>query len=150
LDEPKWAETKCNDVPGSDLNPPKEKLMFKKLASVVIITAIVCTLGGTSALANNKSDPAVNNDPANASSEAPAKRDAECNEQLKNKMLKLVSDAKAGKVIPPAKSQIQPTTGNNLSKRTKIAIGVGIAVVVVAIIVVKHAKDHLFDDFTLF
>jgi hypothetical protein len=124
--------------------------MFEKLASVVIITAIVCTLGGRSALANNTSNPAVNNQPANASSEAPAKGDAKSNEQLKNKMLKLVADAKAGKVMPAAKSQIQKPKGNNLSKRTKIAIGVGIAVVVVAVIVVKHVKDHLFDDFTLF
>jgi len=124
--------------------------MFKKLTSVVIIIAIVCALGGTSALANNTPNSAVNNQPANASSEAPAKGDAKSNEQLKNKMLKLVEDAKAGKVIPAAKSQIQKPKGNNLSKRTKIAIGVGIAVVVVAVIVVKHVKDHLFDDFTLF
>ena len=39
-------------------------------------------------------------------------------------MLKLVADAKSGRVIPATKSQIQPARSNNLSTRKKIAIGV--------------------------
>ena len=122
--------------------------MFKKLASIVIITAIVGTLGGTSAFANNSSNPDVKTDSANVPSGAPAKKEENLNEQLRNNMLKLVADAKAGKVAPVAKSQIQPARGSSWSKRTKIAIGVGVAVaVVVVVLVVNHARNHLFDDF---
>ena len=124
--------------------------MLRKLASIVIITAIVCTLGGTAAFGNSLLNPDAKTDTSEVPAGAPANKEENPNEQLKNKMLKLVADAKAGKVMPAAKSQIQKPKGNNLSKRTKIAIGVGIAVVVVAVIVVKHVKDHLFDDFTLF
>jgi hypothetical protein len=120
--------------------------MFKKLASVVIITAIVCTLGGTSVFASSPFDPAAKSDSANVPSGAPAKKDA--NEQLKSNMLKLVADAKAGKVGSVAKSQIQPARSNNWSKRTKIAVGVGVAVaVLVTFLVVQHVRHHLFDDF---
>lgn len=123
--------------------------MFKRFASVVIITAIVCTVGGTSAFARNASDPDGKDDPANVPSEAPAKNDVKANEQLKTSMLKLVADVKAGNVKLPAKSQIQPGNSNNLSKGKKIAIGVGIAVVVVVVIVFFHEKNHLFDNFRL-
>jgi preprotein translocase subunit SecF len=123
--------------------------MFKKLASVILIAAITCTIGGTSAFATNASDPSVKDDPVTVPAEVPEKKEAKSNEQLKTNMLKLVADAKAGKVKLPAKSQIQPATGNNLSKGKKIAIGVGIAVIVVAVIVFIHEKNHLFDDFRL-
>ncbi len=63
-------------------------------------------------------------------------------------MAKLLTDAKAGKVAPAARPQIQPAKGNSLSKGAKIAIGVGIAVLVLALIV-KHQKDHFFDNFNL-
>jgi hypothetical protein len=114
--------------------------MLKKLASVVIITAIVCTLGGTYAFANNSSNPDVKTDTANVPSGAPAKKDVKPNEQLKNNMLKLVADAKAGKVMPAAKSQIQPAKSNNWSKGTKIAVGVAVAVIAVIVIVAVKNK----------
>ncbi|HEV7744547.1 MAG TPA: hypothetical protein VGO56_06105 [Pyrinomonadaceae bacterium] len=123
--------------------------MFKKLASVILIAAIACTIGGTSAFAASTSDPSVKDDPANIPAEVPEKKAPRANEQLKTNMLKLVADAKAGRVRLPAKSQIQPGTSNNLSKGKKIAIGVGIAVVVVAVIVFIHEKNHLFDNFRL-
>lgn len=123
--------------------------MFRKLASMVVITAIVCTIGGTSAFANHPSDPTLKDDPANAQPEPPAKKEAKPHEELKTAMLKLVADAKAGKVKAASKSPIQPGKRNNLSKGTKIAIGVGIAIVVVVVILVVHAKNHFFDDFRL-
>ncbi|HEV7682954.1 MAG TPA: hypothetical protein VGO68_12570 [Pyrinomonadaceae bacterium] len=124
--------------------------MFKKLASAILVAAITCTIGGTSAFAANASDPSVKDDPAaRVPAEAPEKEAAKPNEQLKTNLLKLVADAKAGKVRLPAKSQMQPVTGNNLSKGKKIAIGVGIAVIVIAVIVVIHEKNHFFDDFRL-
>jgi preprotein translocase subunit SecF len=124
--------------------------MFKKLASVILIATIACTIGGsTSAFATSASEAPLQDDPASVPAKAPEEKEAKANEQLKTNMLKLVADAKAGKVKLPAKSQIQPGTSNNLSKGKKIAIGVGIAVIVVAIIVVIHEKNHLFDDFRL-
>jgi hypothetical protein len=124
--------------------------MLKKLASAVINIALVCTLGGTSAFANSSSGPAAKTDAANVPSGGPAKKEVKPNEQLKNNMLKLVRDAKAGKVMPAAKSQIQPAKSNNWSKGTKIAVGVGIALAVVVAILVVHTRNHLFDDFSAF
>jgi hypothetical protein len=120
--------------------------MFKRLASVVIISALVFTLGGTAAFANKTSNLDEKTDPPKIPSETPSKEDVKRNEQLKNNLLKLVADAKAGKVTPAPKSQIQPAKRNNLSTKTKIAIGVGIAVVVL-VLVVNHARNHMFDDF---
>lgn len=120
--------------------------MFTRIASGVIITALVCTLGGTAAFANT-AGPDEKTETANIPSQAPAKEEAKPNEQLKNNMLKLVADAKAGKIAPASKSQIQSAKGNNLSKRTKITIGVVAVTVVVLILVVNHVRNHLFDDF---
>jgi hypothetical protein len=126
---------------------PKEIFMPKRLASIVIITAIIFTLGGTSAFGNSSLNPDAKTDTPEVPVTNSAKKEVKPNEQLKNNMLKLVADAKAGKVAPAAKSQIQPATNNNWSKRTKVAVGVGVAVaVVVVILVVKHVKDHLFDS----
>jgi hypothetical protein len=61
---------------------------------------------------------------------------------------KLLSDARAGKVVPPERRQMKPAKSNSLSKGAKIGIGVGIAVVVIALIV-KYQMNHLFDDFRL-
>ncbi len=47
--------------------------------------------------------------------------------------------AKAGKVAPAERPQIQPAKSNNLSKGAKIAIGVGIAIAVVVVIVIATA-----------
>jgi hypothetical protein len=114
--------------------------MFKKLASVVITTALVCTLGGTAAVAKNTAPADEKADTARSLSEVPAKEEVKPNEQLNKNMLKLVADAKAGKIAPAAKSQIQPARSNNWSKRKKIAVGVGIPIaVVVTFLVVKYA-----------
>jgi len=126
----------------------KETFMLRKLASIVIITAIVCTLGGTAAFGNSLLNPDAKTDTSEVPAGAPAKKEENPNEQLKNNMIKLVADAKAGKVAPVAKSQIQPARSNNWSKRTKIAVGVGVAVtVLVTFLVVQHVRHHLFDDF---
>ena len=59
-------------------------------------------------------------------------------------MLKLVADAKAGKMTRADRPQLQPAKSNNLSKRTKIAIGVGIAVAVVAVVLI--ARSPILND----
>jgi Na+/alanine symporter len=121
--------------------------MLKKLASVVIVTVLVCSLGGASVFASNTANQDEKTAPANVPSEVPPKEEVKPNQQLKNNLLKLVTDAKAGKVAPAAKSQIQPAS-NGWSRQTKIVVGVSIAAaVVVVILVVNHARNHLFDDF---
>ena len=67
-------------------------------------------------------------------------------QNLRSSVLRLVADTKAGKVMPAERPQIQPAKSNNLSTTLKVEIGVGVAVVVLALIV-KHARDHLFDNF---
>lgn len=123
--------------------------MFKKLSAVTVVIALVCTLGGISAFANTPSDPEVKLKAETSSTSTDAsKKEAQPNAGLKTGMDKLITEAKAGKVAPAARPQIQPAKSNSLSKGAKIAIGVGIAVLVIALIV-KYQKDHLFDNFNL-
>jgi hypothetical protein len=110
--------------------------VLNKLTSVTLVAVLVSVLCGTSAFASKSPDLDVRADLANGPAEAPAKKDVKPNEQLKNNLLKLVADAKAGKVMPPAKSQIQPARSNNLSNGKKIAIGVGIAAAIIVVILV--------------
>lgn len=112
--------------------------MLNKLTSVTLVAALIIVSCGTSAFAYNSSNRDVRTDTLNVPSEAPAKKEVK-HEQLKNDMLKLVADAKAGKVAMPAKSQIQPAKSNNLSKGAKIAIGVGVAVAVIVVILISPA-----------
>src|SRR6185436_4806608 len=122
---------------------PGEK-MLTRIASLILVVTLVTALCGTSALAKNTRNPDANTDAATGPSDAPGKERGRPNEQLKNNMLKLVADAKAGKVAPAERPQIQPTKNNNLSKRTKIAIGVGIVIAVVAVILI--AKSPALND----
>jgi hypothetical protein len=121
--------------------------MFKKLTAVAAVIALVGTVGGTSAFANTPLDPEINPKASSTPTDA-SKKEAQPNAGLKTGMDKLITDAKAGKVAPAARAQIQPAKSNGLSKGAKIAIGVGIAVVVLALIV-KYQKDHLLDNFNL-
>jgi hypothetical protein len=118
----------------------KEKRMLKRCSSIVLITALVCTLGGTSVFANASSDPevkprtlAIQQRPDTATENR-----TKPNGELRAGMLALIAEAKAGKVAPATRPQTQPATSRNLSKRTKIAIGVGIAVAVVAVILIVN------------
>jgi hypothetical protein len=111
--------------------------MIKRIASLSLVTLLVFTLCGSSTYARPFSGDEVK--PAEkTTTEDAAKKQA--NEKLRTDMLKLVEDAKAGRVAPAARPQMQPQKSNNLSKGAKIAIGVGIAVAVIAIIVWKVDK----------
>jgi Flp pilus assembly protein TadB len=118
--------------------------VLNKLTSLTLVVALIIVSCGTSAFANNSSNPDAETERANLPAGAPAKEDARPNEQLKNNMLKLVTEAKAGKVAPAAKSQLQPAKRNNLSQGTKIAIGVGVAIAVIAVILI--AKSPALND----
>jgi len=120
-----------------------EKVVLKKLASIALVAVLVSVLCGTSAFANDSANLDTKTNPANSSSDVPAKTEVKPNEQLKNNMLKLVADAKAGKVLPAERPQIRPAKSNNLSTGAKIAIGVGIAAAVVTVIVMtKYCRNE--------
>ena len=114
--------------------------MLNKLASLTLAVALLASLCGTSGFANSSTS-------INSNKDRSVRRlrfvrsdsnDSRINDKLRVNILKLVSDAKAGKIAPAERPQIQPAKSNNLSKRTKIAIGVGIAAaVIVAIVIVK-------------
>ena len=107
--------------------------MIKKFASIVLAAALVFTLAGTSAFAENPSKGEAKTQP-----DAATEADKVVNEKLRAEMLKLVADTKAGRsVMRSSQPQIQPPQRNNLSQGTKIAIGVVIAVAVVAVIFVS-------------
>lgn len=112
--------------------------MLNKFASLALVIALVCTLGGTSAIARASSDPEVKPKAGEAAPESRTeiKKDTRSDTKLRADVLTLVADAKAGKIAPSA-AQMQPAKSNNLSKGTKIAIGVGIAVAVVAVVLFR-------------
>ncbi|MCA1602521.1 MAG: hypothetical protein LC776_13050 [Acidobacteria bacterium] len=121
--------------------------MLNKFASFVLVIALVSTLGGSSAFANSPTKPDAKRNVADVlgetelgETEISDKNKVQPNEKLKADMVKLVADAKAGKVAPAERPQIQPAKSNNLSKGAKIAIGVVIAIAVIAVIVVKADK----------
>ena len=104
--------------------------MSKKLLSVLVAAALVCALGGTSALAETR--------PEDKAAEAAGKVPKET---LRADIAKLVADAKAGsKTVTLPRPQLQTSKGNSLSKSTKIAIGVGVAIAVVVIVAVAVNK----------
>ena len=112
--------------------------MLNKLASLTLAAALLTTLCETSVFANSSSS-------VNSNKDQPVTRmrfvridnnKSRINERLRVNVLKLVADAKAGKIAPTERPQIQPAKSNNLSKRTKIAIGVGIAAAVVTVVLI--------------
>jgi hypothetical protein len=106
-------------------------MLRKKLLSLtIVITILTCA---SFVRAANDTDPRLK---AEESKPAPTtkNREPESSEQLRSAMLKLVADAKAGRVTPAPKPQIQPARSNNLSTKAKVAIGIGIAVTVIVII----------------
>ena len=116
--------------------------MFKKIASLVLVTALACTLCGTPAFAHTSSNP---DDKSNKTGTQPdsastGKREVQPKESLRADILKLVADARAGKGVSVTDPQNQPRQSNGLSKGAKIAIGVGIAAAVLLIIYLSVDK----------
>ena len=106
--------------------------MHKRITSLLVVALLMSTLCGSSTYARTSSGDEVK--PAeNTAAENATKK--QINEKVRTDILKLVADAKAGRVAPAPRPQMQPQQSNNLSKRAKIAIGVGIAVAIVVIIV---------------
>lgn len=120
--------------------------MIHRFTSLALVIALVCTVGGTSVLAEtvtNADTPGSTLVPLPASPIS-AKKEVRLNEKLRAGLDKLVADARAGKVAPAARPQNQTARRNNLSDGAKIAIGVGIAVALV-ILVVTHKRGRTYD-----
>ena len=119
--------------------------MLKKFVPVALAIALVCGVCGKTVSAK-PSDPEIKVKTADApTASTDGKKDARSGDKLKQDVLKMVADAKAGKTSIPS-PQIQ-TKRNNLSKGQKIAIGVGIAAAVaVLVLVYRHKRDNLFPD----
>src|SRR5688572_17250972 len=119
--------------------------MLKRFVPVALAIALVCSVCGKSVSARS-SDPEIKVTTAEAST-APtdSTTGVRSGHKLKQDVLKMLADAKAGKTSIPS-PQIQPTR-NNLSKGTKIAIVAAAIAAVVILVVVKHKKDHLLDGF---
>ena len=118
--------------------------MLKRFASVVLVAALSCTLGGTAAFADTPptSDAKAGGVTTRPGPGTEAGKRARPGGTLKDDMLKLVAEAKAGKARAAVPAWQQPPQSNSLSKGQKVAIGVGVAVaVVVTIIVIKASCD---------
>ncbi|MBA3357499.1 MAG: hypothetical protein H0U18_16485 [Pyrinomonadaceae bacterium] len=117
--------------------------MLNKFASLVLVIALVSTLGGSLAFANSSTKPDAKRKVADVPGETEIsdKNKVQPNEKLNAEMVKLVADAKAGKIVPAERPQIQPAKSNNLSKGKKIAIGVAIVIAVVAVTVIVAGKN---------
>ena len=114
-----------------------------RLTSLVVVAAMTFGLGGTSVFAHSVSDPnpAVVETKTSSTSVPDVKEETKPNDRLKLDVLKLVADAKAGKVAP-RKSQFPNTKRNNLSTGAKIGIAAAIGGAIVLIIVFHElSKD---------
>ena len=117
--------------------------MLKRFVPVALAIALVCSVCGKTVSAT-PDDPEIKIKNVEAPKASTAeKKDARSGDKLKQDVVKMVSDAKAGKTSIPS-PQIQ-TKRNNLSKGQKIAIVAGIAAaVVVLVLVYRHKRDNLF------
>src|ERR1700686_2083547 len=95
-----------------------------KLVSLAVVVAMISSFGGTAVFANAVSDPKTPAAETETSSKsAPsAKIETKPDEKLKVDVLKLVADAKAGKVAPSSGPQFPRSKRNNLSTAGKIGI----------------------------
>ncbi len=98
-----------------------------RLASLVVVVAMIFSLGGTSVFGRTVSDPKTPaGETRTSTTSAPAAKDeTKPDDRLKVDVRKLVADAKAGKVAP-RKSQFPNTKRNNLSTGAKIGIAAAI------------------------
>ena len=108
--------------------------MIKRISSLTLTLVVLTTFFSTRTFATTSGDELKPAEDRSASRKAAEVR----NEKLREAFNKLVVDAKAGRVAPAPRAQIQPAQSNSLSKGTKIAIVVGVVVAVVAIIVVAN------------
>jgi hypothetical protein len=110
-----------------------------RLASLAMAAVMLFTLSGITVFAHGS-------DPGSNVSEAPkpassASKETKPNEKLRTDVLKLVADAKAGKVAPRAAEQFPRSGRNNLSTGAKIGIGAAIAGAIVVIVILAKLNS---------
>ena len=117
--------------------------MLNKFPTIVLVAALICTLAGTPAFADTPNNPGGKTRSRAERPDASTEAGRLVNEELRAEILKLVADTKAGgNVVRFPRPKIQSPQRNNLSKGTKIAIGVGIAAAVVVVILVSKRCDN--------
>jgi hypothetical protein len=116
--------------------------MKAKFLSLVITIAMILSVGGVSVFGRSATDPktAVEDAKTLPNSTAPAKEKAPGTNKLKGDMLKLVADAKAGKVAPRAQ-HFPNTKRNNLSTGAKIGIAAAIGGLIFALIIIHQVNS---------
>lgn len=113
-----------------------------RLASLAVAVAMISSLGGASVFAHPASDPKTAAETRTSSkSSASATNETKPDEKLRVDMLKLVADAKAGKVAPRSEPQFPRSQKNNLSTGAKIGIVAAIAGAIVLILVVRYVTS---------
>jgi hypothetical protein len=116
--------------------------MKAKSLSLVVTIAMILSLGGAAVFARPTTDPKSVEDDTKTSPN-PITRAGEktpSTNKLKGDMLKLVADAKAGKVAPRVQ-QFPNTKRNNLSTGAKIGIAAAIGGLIFALIVIHQVNS---------
>ncbi len=112
--------------------------MLNRLASIVLVAALVCTLVGSPAFADSPSKAGAKTQGTPHATNGVLEPDKVVNEKLRAEIFKLVGDAKAGSnVVTFPRPQIQAPQKNNLSTGAKIGIAVAVAAAVVAVILIS-------------
>jgi hypothetical protein len=116
--------------------------MIHRFTSCALALALLCTAAGPSVLADTPANTETTGKPVAIVPVSPTStgKGTKPNEGLRVGITKLVADAKAGKVSPAARPQIQRAGRNNLSDGAKVAIGVGLAVALVVLIVTRKRE----------
>ena len=111
---------------------------MRRIYSVLTMVALICGLSGGAALAQTTA--AVRSEAASLSAgsepEAAGRPAARAGISLKAEMLKLMAEARAGKVSQSTPPRPRPPQSNALTKGQKITIGVGVAVAVVVLAII--------------
>ena len=113
-----------------------------RIFSLAIAIALISSVSGVSVFARSATEPksAVEDVKTLPNPDPPAREKAPSTNKLKGDMLKLVADAKAGKVAPRTQ-QFPNTRRNNLSTGAKIGIAAAIGGLIFALIVIHQVNS---------
>jgi hypothetical protein len=107
-----------------------------RLVSLAVVAVMVFTFSGITVFAHVGSDPVgETSEPASSATEIKP------NEKLRADILKLVADAKAGKIAPASRPQFPHSRGNNLSTGAKVGIVAGIAGAIVLFVILHKLNS---------
>lgn len=116
--------------------------MRTRVLSFLIAVALISSISGASAFGRSGTEPksAVEDAKALSNPKPPVSEKVPSTPKLKGDLLKLVADAKAGKVAPRAQ-QFPNTKRNNLSTGAKIGIAAAIGGLIFALIVIHQVNS---------